>query len=59
MLVNAEAHPLVPQEFSERIAGGTHASRGEFPFIVQIKRGNSQSCAGSLVNSQWILTAAQ
>jgi len=47
----------VVKKFPERIVGGTEATRGEFPFIVQIKRG-SHYCGGSIVNANWIVTAA-
>jgi len=53
----ALASPAVRKEFPVLIVGGTVATRGEFPWIVQIRRGG-QYCAGSIVNPNWIVTAA-
>jgi len=33
------------------IVGGVEATRGEFPFIVQLK---GHDCGGTILNSQWI-----
>lgn len=44
--------------FPERIVGGSQATRGEFPSIVQIQRSGSQYCGGVIVNANWIVTAA-
>lgn len=47
---------------SSRIVGGEIASLGQFPFqaAISIKHSNGLNtfCGGSLINSQWILTAA-
>jgi len=51
------ARNLVKQ-FPERIVGGSAATKGQFPYIVQITRSGSQYCGGSIVNANWILTAA-
>ncbi|XP_021965908.2 trypsin [Folsomia candida] len=40
-----------------KIVGGVEADRNEFPFIVDIRRA-SHSCAGSIINAEWIVTAA-
>jgi trypsin len=54
------ASPAPPKkQFPERIVGGSQASRGEFPIIVQIKVGGGHYCGGSIINSQYIVTAAQ
>jgi len=45
------------KKFPERIVGGVEAGKGDFPYIVQIKRG-SHYCGGSIVNANWIVTAA-
>ncbi|ODM98260.1 Trypsin-1 [Orchesella cincta] len=42
----------------DRIVGGSQASKGEFPHIIQIKRNGGQYCGGSLVNANYIVTAA-
>ncbi|GJQ80453.1 hypothetical protein Trydic_g12351 [Trypoxylus dichotomus] len=42
-----------------RILGGTIAENGAYPFMVSLRRlPNEQYCAGSIINSQWVLTAA-
>jgi len=43
--------------FPERIVGGEEAGRGEFPYIVEIRR-TGHYCGGSIVNENWIVTAA-
>jgi len=45
------------KRFPERIVGGVEAGKGDFPYIVQIKRGGHY-CGGSIINSNWIVTAA-
>ena len=40
-----------------RIVGGHDAERGQFPFYVYLKFPQS-ICGGSLISSQWVLTAA-
>jgi len=42
----------------ERIVGGVPAIRGNFPWMVQIKQGVSHYCGGSIINQNWIVTAA-
>jgi len=51
------ALPTLKRQFPERIVGGTQATRGEFPWIVQIRRGGHY-CGGSIVNANYIVTAA-
>ncbi|OXA40118.1 trypsin alpha-3 isoform X1 [Folsomia candida] len=51
------AGPALRQQPPERIVGGTEATRGEFPWIVTIQVG-SHICGGSIVNANWIVTAA-
>ncbi len=43
----------------QKIVGGEEASIGEFPFIVSLhgKRFGGHFCGGSLIRSNWILTA--
>lgn len=42
---------------SDRIVGGTNADKNEFPWQVILFAGNSL-CGGSIIDDQWILTAA-
>jgi trypsin len=51
------ASPTPKQQAPERIVGGSPATRGQYPHMVSIQIG-SHICGGSIVNSQWIVTAA-
>lgn len=47
---------------SPQIRGGTDAPKGGYPYIVSLQWGpakafTSHFCAGSILNSQWIITA--
>ncbi len=57
LLVLAVLSPLSGMA-SDRIVGGTPAAKGEFPFIVSLQRSSRHFCGGSLVNKNWVLTAA-
>ncbi|XP_063239646.1 ovochymase-2-like isoform X2 [Bacillus rossius redtenbacheri] len=45
-------------EISSRIVNGTEASEGEFPFMVSVQMEGTHLCGGTIVNKDWILTAA-
>ena len=50
---------LFQNNMSTRIIGGTEAEPGEFPSIVSLQDSSwGHFCAGSLIRSNWILTAA-
>jgi trypsin len=48
---------MARRTFGQRIVGGSEATKGAFPYIVDVRRGGHY-CGGAIVNSQWILTAA-
>lgn len=41
-----------------RIVGGQTADEGQFPYQVSLRRYGSHSCGGSILNENWVLTAA-
>ncbi|XP_069692186.1 trypsin 3A1-like [Periplaneta americana] len=41
-----------------RIVNGYYASPGEFPFIVSLQYNGGHYCGATILNSEWILTAA-
>lgn len=55
------AHSIIAQnearEIKPKIVNGTNAEIAEFPFIVSLQLNGSHSCAGSLLDENWILTA--
>ncbi|XP_075037376.1 transmembrane protease serine 9-like [Mixophyes fleayi] len=44
---------------STRIAGGTDAVEGEWPWQISLRYVKLHICAGSLISNQWVLTSAQ
>lgn len=45
-------------DFPSKIVGGTQAALGDWGWQVGILYNNRQGCGGSLINSQWVVTAA-
>ncbi|XP_078055166.1 transmembrane protease serine 4-like isoform X2 [Mustelus asterias] len=43
---------------SDRIVGGTNANIDEWPWQVSLQYKRQHLCGGSIINSQWVLTAA-
>ncbi|ODM98511.1 Serine protease 55 [Orchesella cincta] len=41
-----------------KIVGGNQATKGEFPWLVALVRNQKQVCGGTLIDSQYVLTAA-
>ncbi|XP_019640665.1 PREDICTED: trypsin-like [Branchiostoma belcheri] len=46
------------EENGDRIVGGTTATRGQFPWQASLQEHHSHFCAGTLLNSEWVLSAA-
>jgi len=47
-----------PHQEDKRIVGGTPARPNEFPWIVGLSVNDTWFCGGSLINHNWVLTAA-
>lgn len=42
----------------DRIVGGTTAEQGAWPWQVDVQKGNSHVCGGSIITRNWVLSAA-
>jgi len=46
-------------ELNRRIIGGRPARKGEFPYQVALRQpGSNMFCGGSIIDKEWVLTAA-
>lgn len=50
-------HSVCGQPFM-KIMGGVDAEEGKWPWQVSVRVRHMHVCGGSLINSQWVLTAA-
>jgi hypothetical protein len=58
VLTNVRRPPQILDTNAIKIVGGQESERGEFPFMVSLRRGDSNFCGGSILNRRYILTAA-
>ncbi|KAK2832950.1 hypothetical protein Q5P01_016839 [Channa striata] len=61
-LLTQESHSQVDvcgqAPLNTRIVGGQEASPGSWPWQVSLQKSGFHFCGGSLINNQWVLTAA-
>nr|XP_046270389.1 serine protease 27-like [Scatophagus argus] len=55
---NAQLDVCGVAPLNTRIVGGQDAPAGAWPWQVSLHRSGSHFCGGSLINNQWVLTAA-
>ena len=39
------------------IIGGTQAYKGQWPWVVAVRKGNNFICGGTLISDRWVITA--
>jgi len=50
--------PLVPAATDDKIVGGTEAIAGDWPWSCSMLYSGRHICGGSLINEQWVISAA-
>ncbi|KAJ7344489.1 hypothetical protein JRQ81_000439 [Phrynocephalus forsythii] len=53
-----DANPWRIYGYLSRIVGGSQVQQGSHPWQVSLKRNNHHFCGGTLVSSEWVITAA-
>ncbi|XP_061400223.1 chymotrypsinogen A [Musca vetustissima] len=56
--ITCEANTLARVTPEGRLVGGTNAAANSAPYIVSIQKGGVHYCAGSILNQNWVVTAA-
>lgn len=55
-LIGAASADMGKQPF---VVNGTDATIAEFPYMIALLYSNSFSCGGSILNTEWVLTAGK
>ena len=50
--------PAITPNAMSRIVGGIEATAHSWPWMVSLQSDGDHFCGGSLINAQWVLTAA-
>ena len=56
---NCGLRPLASNKTVSRIVGGVQALNGDWPWQVALFHLAGFACGGSLINSQWVITAGK
>ena len=56
-LLAACSSSAAPEAPKKRIVGGYDARANQFPFTIALRKNGRPHCGGSIINSQWVLTA--
>jgi secreted trypsin-like serine protease len=49
---------FLKQQLDSRIIGGTDADIADFPFQLSLRVNGNHRCGGSIISTEWILSAA-
>lgn len=58
ILADEEQSPLPRPRLDGRIVGGIELDISDAPYQVSLQRGQQHFCGGSVINNNWVLTAA-
>lgn len=58
LVLSAVVALAIASPFEGRIVGGDDASPGQFPYQISLRIKDSHTCGGSIIDNEWILTAA-
>ena len=50
--------PAIPPSASVRVVGGVEAMPHSWPWQVSLQIGGGHFCGGSIINEQWVVSAA-